>query len=379
MNARTGTRRGKRYLFQALFLVAGFAVILGVRGFVLEGYFIPTPSMEPTFMGDPESGDKVIVDKTRFLWDDPSRWMIAVFSRQNKPGAYIKRIVGLPGDDLRISMGDVFNHREILRKPLDRLEALLIPVYTSAKDFCRFSEVWRLEKGTGALKAEGLNLLPGEKGDLILQTDREVTDGYLDRQGVFCHGSHPVGDLEVALVFNPSPGLAGVEIGIQDGWDKIRVCFESHGPARVFLPREEPFALDGMPLKSSGPQFLTVSNIDDRLLIKVAGKCGFGRAYISENRVRGVRSDFRRNMVEVVFRGGGALLKSLTLKRDLFYTPSGNLATRESFRVQKDSYFLLGDNSANSSDSRQWGLVPRKCMIGTPVAILWPLERFRLF
>jgi len=319
------------------------------------------------------------VDKTCFIWDDPSRWMIAVFSRQDRSGAYIKRIVGLPGDELRISRGDVFNHQEILRKPLDRLDDLLIPVYVSGKDFGRFSEVWRLEKGTGVLKEKGLDLLPGGRGDLILQTNREVNDGYIDDQGTYCQGSHPVGDLEVALAFHPGAGLTGIEIGIRDGWDKIRVCFDTRGPARVFLPREKPFDLDGSRLKTTGRQLLTVSNIDDRLVVKVAGECLLGSAYISENRVREIGPDFRKNMVEVVFRGGGALLTGLTLKRDLFYTRSGDLATRESLRVQEGCYFLLGDNSANSSDSRQWGLVHRRRLIGTPVAILWPLKRFRVF
>jgi len=46
--------------------------------------------------------------------------------------------------------------------------------------------------------------------------------------------------------------------------------------------------------------------------------------------------------------------------------------------VPKDSYFVLGDNSASSQDSRYWGFVPKKNVLGKAVLIYWPLNRIRL-
>jgi signal peptidase I len=46
--------------------------------------------------------------------------------------------------------------------------------------------------------------------------------------------------------------------------------------------------------------------------------------------------------------------------------------------VPKDSYFVLGDNSASSKDSRFWGFVPDKYLIGQAIFIYWPLNRIRL-
>ncbi|MCX5707693.1 MAG: signal peptidase I [Candidatus Omnitrophica bacterium] len=46
--------------------------------------------------------------------------------------------------------------------------------------------------------------------------------------------------------------------------------------------------------------------------------------------------------------------------------------------VPKDSYFVLGDNSASSQDSRYWGFVPKSNMLGKAILIYWPLNRIRL-
>jgi len=46
--------------------------------------------------------------------------------------------------------------------------------------------------------------------------------------------------------------------------------------------------------------------------------------------------------------------------------------------VPKDSYFVLGDNSPSSKDSRYWGFVPRKSILGKALVIYWPLNRIRI-
>lgn len=46
--------------------------------------------------------------------------------------------------------------------------------------------------------------------------------------------------------------------------------------------------------------------------------------------------------------------------------------------VPADMYFVLGDNSASSHDSRFWGFVPKRLLIGKAVCIFWPLSRLRV-
>ena len=47
----------------------------------------------------------------------------------------------------------------------------------------------------------------------------------------------------------------------------------------------------------------------------------------------------------------------------------------EKIKVPADNYYVLGDNSANSTDSRFWGFVPKKNMIGKAIFRWWPLNR----
>ncbi|MFC1668004.1 signal peptidase I [Chlamydiota bacterium] len=47
-------------------------------------------------------------------------------------------------------------------------------------------------------------------------------------------------------------------------------------------------------------------------------------------------------------------------------------------RIPKDNYYVLGDHSRVSRDSRFWGYVPQENLMGQAVMIYWPLKRFRL-
>ncbi len=47
----------------------------------------------------------------------------------------------------------------------------------------------------------------------------------------------------------------------------------------------------------------------------------------------------------------------------------------DEFTVPADSYFMLGDNTRFSADSRLWGVVPRRNIVGRALVVFWPFSR----
>ncbi|HJO96044.1 MAG TPA: signal peptidase I [Victivallales bacterium] len=57
------------------------------------------------------------------------------------------------------------------------------------------------------------------------------------------------------------------------------------------------------------------------------------------------------------------------------YTSVGRLAKGKVVHVPPNSYFMMGDNSYWSADSRYWGFVPRQNIVGKALFVFWPFSR----
>lgn len=75
-------------------------------------------------------GDQLLVFKNAFAFERPRRWEVVVFQNPNQPTeAYVKRVVGLPGEQIQIVDGDVYANGIIQRKSLLQQRGICIPVY----------------------------------------------------------------------------------------------------------------------------------------------------------------------------------------------------------------------------------------------------------
>jgi signal peptidase I len=103
-------------------IVLSIVLALGIRTFVAEARWIPSGSMEPTLHGTPNQweADKIIVDKLKYKFANPQRGDIVVFSptkelqKEQYQDAFIKRVIGLPGEQVQLRDGKVY----INNKPL---------------------------------------------------------------------------------------------------------------------------------------------------------------------------------------------------------------------------------------------------------------------
>lgn len=97
-------------------LAMAMVLSFGIRVFVAEARYIPSSSMEPTLQID----DKLIIEKMTYRFKEPERGDIVVFSptetlkENNYHEAFIKRIIGLPGDTVLVKQGEVYVNNKIL-------------------------------------------------------------------------------------------------------------------------------------------------------------------------------------------------------------------------------------------------------------------------
>jgi signal peptidase I len=107
-------------------MILSVFLALGIRTFVAEARWIPSGSMEPTLHGvqDQWKADKIIVDKVKYKFADPQRGDIVVFSPpetiENNPKreAFIKRVIGLPGEKVELRTGKVYINGQPLQENL---------------------------------------------------------------------------------------------------------------------------------------------------------------------------------------------------------------------------------------------------------------------
>ena len=60
----------------------------------------------------------------------------------------------------------------------------------------------------------------------------------------------------------------------------------------------------------------------------------------------------------------------------LFIDPI-DLSCKTRLKIEQSHYYFIGDNMTSSKDSRYWGQVPEKDIIGKAVAVYWPLKGLR--
>lgn len=85
------------------FLVA-LVIIVPIRYFLVQPFFVRGASMEPTF----HDGEYLLIDQLSYRFREPKRGEVIVFRFPRDPSQFfIKRIIGLPGETVRIVDGQV--------------------------------------------------------------------------------------------------------------------------------------------------------------------------------------------------------------------------------------------------------------------------------
>jgi len=86
-------------------IVFTVAMAVLLNQFVIVNASVPTGSMEAAIM----SNDRIVAFRLTYLFSDPARFDIVIFRYPDDPTElYVKRIIGLPGEEVNIINGQVF-------------------------------------------------------------------------------------------------------------------------------------------------------------------------------------------------------------------------------------------------------------------------------
>ncbi|OGY51260.1 MAG: signal peptidase I [Candidatus Buchananbacteria bacterium RIFCSPHIGHO2_02_FULL_45_11b] len=88
-------------------VVISLAIIVPVRYFLIKPFYVLGASMEPNFYNH----EYLIINEISYYFSEPKRGDTVVVKDPFDPRQYfIKRVVGLPGEEIRISAGQVYIH-----------------------------------------------------------------------------------------------------------------------------------------------------------------------------------------------------------------------------------------------------------------------------
>ena len=362
-------------------ITISIVTIVLFKYFVLEAYKIPTGSMQPTLMGNPETGiyDRVIVDKLSYHFRDPERFEIAVFKYPlDSSKNFIKRIVGMPEELLRIENGDLFitkdgegEKEQILRRSRAIQDAQLKLLETtnewSPEGAAR--KDWTIENRKTSDRV--LAVSGSKTGSITFPRTGTIRDGYLDGYPLSIKskiserdknsGMFGVSDIRVAAELEVDAANREVQFTIQEGDRRFRFVLPGPAAPADETARIEAVGLDpalgpsstyaapdaAIRLEADSEVSVEVQNLNDLLSFRVDGTeiCSLEIPKAPKGAEGRVRIDVN---------SGEAAIDDLKIWRDIYYTATPGRQKVTQWQIPKGEYLVLGDNSQDSSDGRDW-------------------------
>ncbi len=313
---------------------------------------------------------------------------------------YIKRLIGLPGETIRIRHGDIYVNGTLEVRPPDVQNAQWQFVYDSAdvpkRPVDGVPAAWVAEEGAAELDGPTLRLTPDAEGKASARYGRSIDD--VSTYSGFDNNVpyYPVGEMkwegEVTLDRSGMLRLAIDEdeldfvAALRFGTAAAKTSLHAFGPgadAELASVESEFSAEPGKPHR------VTFSNASGRLELAVDGATVLSCEHpmpendltVSSGVVLGVetaRAEFARVRLyrTIYYRPpyGGTFAVDTTSRPVMALD---TLTSSDGYRIPAGQYLALGDNQPSSWDSRYWGMVPQRDLIGRGEVLCWPLKMLR--
>ncbi|MBI4834430.1 MAG: signal peptidase I [Planctomycetes bacterium] len=342
-----------------IFLIA-FVLAMTIRCFCIDGFKIPSASMEPTLRGDPRTGDRIIADKFRLLISPIERYDVILFKYPlDRTKNFIKRVVGIPNEEIKTKYGNMYyrpkgeSEYKIARKPLDIQESIWLPVWSWVPVTDSIKKRWALPSSTELYEITNnqLKLYANKSpdGKVSLELNGDIKDNYIGRGGGIT-GEHTVTDIKIGFkcVLSGTSSAVCVKMNTFSGVFNLHLSTDQENYLEYKGKKIVSINEKLIPLKQHLVEFL---NYDKIVYIKLDG------VIISEYDYNELPDDdyivvshpqitIEAYKTEVSFR-------DINLYRDIYYelSPNNSDKTQE---IGGNKYFVIGDNVPNSRDSRAW-------------------------
>jgi signal peptidase I len=389
-------------------LLAALLMIVLSYTYLLEAFRIPTGSMEPTLYGHTALGDRALVNKISYRIGEPERGDIAVFRFPGKRSdPYVKRIAGLPGETVLIAQGDLWvsapgDLAPHLNRPESAVrESAWLPLIAFDGGDATFRRKFMGEKGKARAADKTITLETAtEPAQLRFPREGSITNSCpteKPRADGLAYDTESVGDARVrftadmpasaSLTVKLTRGLGHAAFILKDSLWHLEITHNAGDPKAIVqsLPAE-PRKLD-TPLSAltfavaNGAIDISVNNAPSERFTFITELDEFFARRAAEHKSNDASDDAvmadliralpDRNDCHLTFEatGGAVKLTNLSIDRDLHYlgrTPFGAFGDTSvlqpvraptlpyAHRIEPNCFFMLGDHSEDSEDSRRW-------------------------
>jgi type IV secretory pathway protease TraF len=363
-------------------------VIVLARLFFFGIYKVEGRSMVPTL----QAGESVLVS---YGEQEIERFDLVVLRRPSEKRPKVKRVVGLPGESVQLVNGDLVVNGD--RLSLQTPRPPLVAVYDDSVDpveewfqmgstqmdpWKKTAEGWLLEaKGVARGAAAGTMFFA-----------KRLTAGHISGDAEAGPGGASAADYVLSCDVRLGEQPAELNFILREQGDTFRAELRSIGSGAMnakILQRwkggEELLLAEGeLLLSAEGWSTLRFGNIDNSVFFEASVPDHSPQLLVARDTANHLDPSDRLAMGETYGHrlglggaAGEAEFRSIKVFRDHHYTGRGAYGSTEPVRLGPHEYFLLGDNSPESRDGRDWGPSSEGEILGRPLWVVSPLGGLR--
>ena len=350
--------------------------------------------------------DRILASK-RF---SPGRWDLLMFrSPADMSTLLLKRVVGLPGEEVQIIDGEIFINGSLVSKPALAHEEMWLRVLDTefqAEGSAGAKLRWQANGSAGAWQAEGRSWLfdSAQNRPELFELTGELTDelAYNVNALEYIEPKAIIHDVRLGVQLSQLQGPGRLSLLWEHSGRQVRGSIDAAGAASLAvhgLGQQQPDVPETAHLSrdiASGLELMLV--IRDGYAYLYADKELLCQAAVgpfeAEAAGQSLPQSCRLSIAASNCRGR---IRRIRLDRDVHYrtmsaTPSQSPLRAAAVKIEPGHYYVLGDNSAVSNDSRlgwqihpslqgkiQPGMVPAELTESVVTCIYWPPARWRSF